>query len=80
MRSDLVIVCHPGGNGLPGLRQEFKPVLIRKLIAKDSAETVDFGILHWAARLYQDVFEVVLLPQGINALQMNSGLLSVLTV
>ena len=61
MRSNLVVVCPPGGNGLAGLLQGFKPVLIEALIPEGAVKALDICVLRWAARLDQDVFDAMLL-------------------
>jgi hypothetical protein len=61
VRSDLVVVGSPSGNGLLGLSQRFKPVLIQAFIAGGTVETLDVSVLGRAAGFDQDVFDAVLL-------------------
>ncbi len=61
VRSDLVVVTPPCGNGLAGLLQGLKPVLIEALISEGAVEAFDVRVLGWAARFDQDVFDAVLL-------------------
>ena len=61
MRSYLVVISPPCGNGLTGLLQRFKPVLIQTLIPGGAVKALDVSVLRRAARLDQDVFDAVLL-------------------
>ena len=61
MRSGLVVIESPRGNGKTRLLQGFKPVFIQALITKRTVKALDVGVLRLAAWLNQDVLDAVLL-------------------
>ena len=64
MRSYLVVISPPSGNGLTGLLQRLKPVLVEALIPEGAVKALDVSVLALAARLDQDVFDAMLLCPG----------------
>lgn len=60
-RFQLAVVDSPDSNRLARLLRGFKSVLIEALIPEGSVETLDVGGLRCTAKLYQDVFEAMLL-------------------
>ena len=64
MRSYLVVISPPSGNGLTGLLQGLKPVLIKALVPEGSVKALDVGVLRWAARFDQNVLDAMLLRPG----------------
>ena len=55
MRLDLVVVLPPDSDRVPGLRQRVEPMLVQAFVPKIAVETFNVAVLHWAARLNQDV-------------------------
>jgi hypothetical protein len=61
VRSDLVVIDSPRGNGKTRLLQRLKPVLVQTFIPERAIEALDVCVLSWTARLNQDVLDAVLL-------------------
>ena len=61
MRSGLVVVKPPSGNGNTGLLQRLKPVFVQTFIPERTIETLDVRVLSRTAWLNQDVLDAVLL-------------------
>ena len=57
----LVVVDSPLSDGLAGLLQRLKPILVKTLITKRAVEALDVRILGGTAWLDEDVLDVVLL-------------------
>ncbi len=55
VRSDLVVVLPPGGDGGPGLLQRPEPLLVQALVAELAVEALDVAVLHGSPRLDQDM-------------------------
>lgn len=55
MRLDLVVVLPPDSDRVPGLRQRVEPMLVEAFVPKLAVETFNVAVLHWVARLNQDV-------------------------
>jgi len=52
---DFVVVLAPFSNAIPGLWQALKPLLIQSFVPELSIDTLDVTLLHWPARLNQNV-------------------------
>ena len=61
MRSDLVVIESPRGNGQAGLLQRLKPVFVQALVPKRAVKALDLCVLSRTAWLNQDVLDAVLL-------------------
>ena len=61
MRSGLVVVKSPRGNGKTRLLQGLKPVFIQALIPEGAVKALDVSVLRRAAKLNQNVLDAVLL-------------------
>ena len=55
MGPDLVVVLPPDRDGMPGLWQRLKPMLVQAFVPELAVEALDVAVLHRPARLYQDV-------------------------
>ena len=64
VRSDLVVVLSPGGDGCPGLAQRLEPLFIQAFVTELAIETFDVAVLHGAARLDEEVPDAVRVCPG----------------
>jgi len=55
VRPNLVVVLPPGGDGRSCLVQRLEPVVVQAFVAELAIEAFDVAVLHWPARLNQNV-------------------------
>ena len=59
-----VVVTSPTGYFVSGIGEAREPVLVEAFVAKAAVEALNIGVLRRAARLNQDVFDLVALRPG----------------